>query len=154
MLMKYIEFMVKNNNKDYSLYKRILKFDDSKSTLILPNEYALDDINKYNYLCDDVINDLIKYKYYSSISNIKRALKNGVLEAKFSIMYLTDINKASYYYQRYENTVTNIEDLDKYCSGIQYEYNIISKELKRYEMYGMPMFGEEYLYRPLEYYKY
>ena len=47
--------------------------------------------------------------------------------------------------------ITNLKDLDKYCSGVQYTYDYRTKEFQRHESYGNIIHGK-YIERPLSYY--
>ena len=148
MLFIHAEANVINDNKNYKLYNNDIRFDIlADQSLILSKEYIETEFYNNYYVLYSIFEDMVKHKYYSSISNINRAMKNNTISAVLKLTFIADIQKMSKKYEQYAYTVTNIEDLDKYCSGIQYEYNIISKELKRYEMYGNIV-----IERPLSYY--
>ena len=151
MLLRYAEAMVRHEAKDYELFNRELKLDEYIDTLLIPQKYINREFYNRYYLVHDLFEHMVKLKYYSSISNIKRAVKNGALTAQLSIIFATDISRSERKYIDYYDKITNLKDLDKYCSGVQYTYDYRTKEFQRHELYGNIIHGK-YIERPLSYY--
>ena len=71
--------------------------------------------------------------------------------ALLSISYCTDISRSTRSQGIYFDKVKTLEDLDKYCSAVKFEYNFKTKEIKRYEIYGDIYLGTP-IERPISYY--
>ena len=151
MLMKYIEGYVYNDSKAYSYSDNFVKFDKHKSSLNLPNEYILNDIDMNISYTYNLFRNLINCRLYSSMSNVERAVRVGALFASLNITYCTDISKSDNAQFLYRDKVKTLDDLDRYCSGVRYEYNLQTKEIKRYEIYGDIILGDD-IERPISYY--
>ena len=151
MILTYAEGMVRHEAKDYELFTRDLALYENMNTLLIPQEYIDSEFYHRYYLIHELFEHMVKLKYYSSISNIKRAVKNGTLTAQLSIIFATDISRSERKYIDYYDKITNLKDLDKYCSGVQYTYDYRTKEFQRHELYGNIIHGK-YIERPLSYY--
>ena len=144
MLLKYIEAWVCNSNKHYSFISRDINFDKKQNNIVLPKEYIDNDINKYiGYLYSLYYDELLDRKLYSSISNVKRAVKAGALDAYLSITYCSDINRSDIGYNNLRNTPKSLESVNRYCSAIRYYYIPKTGEISRYEIYGDIVLGDE-----------
>lgn len=148
MIEKYIVAEVQHNKKHYLFQQTFLKFDKNKSSLILQDEYINQDIDDNICYLYSIFDSMIRAGIYSSLDSIKRAIKNDVIKAELNILYITDINKASLLPGYARNQSKSLQDLDKYCSGIQYIYSMKNKSVLRYELYGDPLLGDD-IVRPL-----
>ena len=151
MLMKYIEGYVYNDSKVYSYDNCFLQFDENKYSLNISDEYLENDINNNICYLYSIFDDLVKRRLYSSESNAERAARTGALLALLSISYCTDISRSTRSQGIYFDKVKTLEDLDKYCSAVKFEYNFKTKEIKRYEIYGDIYLGTP-IERPISYY--
>lgn len=152
MLMKYIEASVYNQSKHYNFTNRDVLFDKDILSVILSKEYINNDINdNIAYIYDLFYNELLDRKLYSSLSNVERAIRTGSLEAYLSITYCTDINKSDSEYMIFRDEVHSLKDVEKYCSGVRYYYELRTKEISRYEIYGDIVLGDE-IHREESYY--
>ena len=144
MLLKFIEASVSNSKKHYRFVDRDLSFDKTQNSLVLPREYIEKDIeDNLCYVYSIFYNELLERKLYSSLSNIERAVRNGSLFASFSITYCIDINKSDSWYSSLSQIPITLEDVDRCCSAIRYYYNLRTKEIERYEIYGDIILGDE-----------
>lgn len=152
MLMKYIEASISHKSKSYNFINRDVLFDKDILSVILSKEYINNDINdNIAYIYDLFYNELLDRKLYSSLSNVERAIKTGSLEAYLSITYCTDINKSDSGYMIFRDEVHSLKDVEKYCSGVRYYYELRTKEISRYEIYGDIVLGDE-IHREESYY--
>lgn len=152
MLMKYIEASISHKSKSYNFINRDVLFDKDILSVILSKEYINNDINdNIAYIYDLFYNELLDRKLYSSLSNVERAIKTGSLEAYLSITYCTDINKSDSKYMIFRDVVHSLKDVEKYCSGVRYYYELRTKEISRYEIYGDIVLGDE-IHREESYY--
>ena len=148
MIQKYIVAEVEHNKKNYIFHETFLKFDKNKSSLIIEDSYVEKDMDKYICYLYSVLRNMVNAGLYSSIYSAERAIKNKVRRAQLIIIYMTDIDKASYRYHYINDECKSLEDLDKYCSSIQYVYDLKDKSIKRYEIYGDPILGDD-ICRPI-----
>lgn len=154
MILKYIKATVFNNRKYYEFSTNNVLFDENENSIVLSKEYIENDMIVNSCFVESILYDeLLERKLYSSISNIKRAIKSGILELSLSITYCNDIDKSSRNYYKFINKVTLLKDVDKYCSAVRYYYNLYTKELKRFEIYGDIIIGNQ-IEREESYYKY
>ena len=152
MLMKYIEASISHKSKSYNFINRDILFDKDILSVILSKEYINNDINdNIAYIYDLFYNELLDRKLYSSLSNVERAIRTGSLEACLSITYCTDINKSDSKYMIFRDEVYSLKDVEKYCSGVRYYYDLRTKEISRYEVYGDIVLGDE-IHREESYY--
>lgn len=152
MLMKYIEASISHKSKSYYFINRDVLFDKDILSVILSKEYINNDINdNIAYIYDLFYNELLDRKLYSSLSNVERAIRTGSLEAYLSITYCTDINKSDSKYMIFRDEVHSLKDVEKYCSGVRYYYELRTKEISRYEIYGDIVLGDE-IHREESYY--
>ena len=152
MLMKYIEASISHKSKSYNFINRDILFDKDILSVILSKEYINNDINdNIAYIYDLFYNELLDRKLYSSLSNVERAIRTGSLEACLSITYCTDINKSDNKYMIFRDKVHSLKDVEKYCSGVRYYYDLRTKEISRYEIYGDIVLGDE-IHREESYY--
>ena len=153
MLMKYIEANCFNRSKNYNFTVRDLIFDKSLNSIILSKEYINNDMeHNLSYVYGGIFyNELLDRKLYSSLSNVERAIRTGSLEAYLSITYCTDINKSDSGYMIFRDEVHSLKDVEKYCSGVRYYYELRTKEISRYEVYGDIVLGDE-IHREESYY--
>lgn len=152
MLMKYIEASISHKSKSYNFINRDVLFDKDILSVILSKEYINNDINdNIAYIYDLFYNELLDRKLYSSLSNVERAIKTGSLEAYLSITYCIDINKSDNKYMIFRDAVHSLKDVEKYCSGVRYYYELRTKEISRYEIYGDIVLGDE-IHREESYY--
>lgn len=152
MLMKYIEASISHKSKSYNFINRDVLFDKDILSVILSKEYINNDINdNIAYIYDLFYNELLDRKLYSSLSNVERAIRTGSLEAYLSITYCTDINKSDSGYMIFRDEVHSLKDVEKYCSGVRYYYELRTKEISRYEIYGDIVLGDE-IHREESYY--
>lgn len=152
MLMKYIEASISHKSKSYNFINRDILFDKDIFSVILSKEYINNDINdNIAYIYDLFYNELLDRKLYSSLSNVERAIRTGSLEACLSITYCTDINKSDSKYMIFRDEVYSLKDVEKYCSGVRYYYDLRTKEISRYEVYGDIVLGDE-IHREESYY--
>lgn len=149
MLQKFIVAEVEHNKKRYKFHETYLDYDKDKSSLILDDEYVKNDLEEENicYLYS-VFRNMVTAGIYSSVSSIERAVKNGVVRANLIIIYMTNIDNVGAGYHYKANECKSLEDLDKYCSGIHYMYDLKDKSITRYELYGDPILGDE-ICRPI-----
>ncbi len=148
MLQKFIVAEVEHNKKDYMFHEAFLCYDKNRSSLILEDEYIKRDIDNNICYLYSVLNNMINAGLYSSEYSAKRAVKKGILRAELSIIYMTNIDKVGADYHYKENECKTLEDLDKFCSGVQYVYSMKDKSISRYELYGDPILGDD-INRPL-----
>ena len=149
--MKYIEGYVYNDSKVYSYDNCSLQFDENKYSLNISDEYLENDINMNISYTYNVFRNLINCRLYSSMSNVERAVRTGALFALLNITYCTNISKSDNAQFLYRDKVKTLDDLDRYCSGVRYEYTLQTKEIKRYEIYGDIILGDD-IERPISYY--
>lgn len=143
MILKYIEAIVSNNIKHYDFTNRDIEFDKTKGSIILPKEYVEKDLKEHlNFIYSIFYDELISRKLYSSISNIKRAIKNDVLCASISITYCSDISKSDNMYYVFKNEPKSRNQVARYCTGIDYIYDLKTEKIKRYEVYGDLVLGD------------
>lgn len=144
MILKYIKATVFNTKKHYEFSTNNLLFDEDKNSIILSKEYIENDMNINSCFIESILYDeLLERKLYSSMNNIKRAIKSGVLELSLSITYCNNINKSSRTYYKFIDKVTSLKDVDIYCSAVRYYYNLYTKELRRFEIYGDIIIGNQ-----------
>ena len=144
MLLKFIEASVSNSKKHYRFVDRDLSFDKTQNSLVLPREYIEKDIeDNLCYVYSIFYNELLERKLYSSLSNIERAVRNGSLFASFSITYCIDINKSDSKYYTFFDAARYISDIDLCCSAVRYYYDLKTREINRYEIYGDIVLGDE-----------
>ena len=148
MIQKYIVAEVEHNKKNYIFHETFLKFDKDKSSLIIEDDYVSKDIDRYICYLYSVLRNMANAGLYSSIYSAERAVKNGILRANLVIIYMTDIEKAATRFHYKENECKSLKDLDKYCSAIQYVYDMKDKSIERYEIYGDPLTGDD-ICRPI-----
>lgn len=148
MIQKYIIAEVEHYKKCFILHETFLKFDKTKSSLIIDDDYVKNDMEINICYVYSLLKNMVNAGIYSSIYSAERAIKNKVLRAQLVIVYMTDINKAAYRYHYQRNECKSLEDLDKYCSGIQYVYDMLDKSITRYELYGDPLLGDN-ICRPI-----
>lgn len=148
MLQKYIVAEVEHNKKRYSFHETMLKFDKNKSSLIIDDEYVKKDMDNNICYLYSVFRNMVTAGLYSSIYSAERATKNGTIRSQLVIIYMTDINKASSRFHYKNDECKTLEDLDKYCSAVQYVYDLKDKSITRYEIYGDPILGDD-ICRPL-----
>lgn len=143
MILKYIEAIVSNNVKHYDFTNRDIEFDKTKGSIILPKEYVEKDLKEHlNFIYSIFYDELISRKLYSSISNIKRAIKNDVLNASISITYCSDISKSDNMYYMFRTEPKSLNQVARYCTGIDYVYDLKTEKIKRYEVYGDLVLGD------------
>lgn len=135
MLQKYIVAEVEHNKKRYKFHETYLDYDKNKSSLILEEDYVKDDMEDNICYLYSVLRNMVVAGLYSSEYSAERAVKNGVLRAQLIIIYMTDIDKVGAGYHYKVNECKSLEDLDKYCSGIHYVYDMKDKSIIRYELY-------------------
>ena len=88
-----------------------------------------------------VFRNMVNAGIYSSVKSIERAVHNGVIVATLNIFYISDINKAALNPYSSEDLTNTLYDVDIYCSGIQYTYDLKNKSIIRYELYGDLLLG-------------
>ena len=132
MLMKYIEAYVDYKGNIFT--NKDIEFDQNKYSIILPKEYVEEDIKDHLYFMNHIFNnDLLDSKRYSTYSSINRAIKNKNIEAILKITYCSDISRSCGENYKLNNLSSSLDDVDKFCTGIQYQYNLRTKEISRYE---------------------
>lgn len=144
MLLKYFEGYVQHNKKLYSFLQRDVSFDKTQNSIVLPKEYIEKDIeDNLCHVYSIFYNELLDRKLYSSLSNIERAVRNGSLTANLSITYCSDMNRSDSWYSSLSQIPITLEDVDRCCSAIRYYYDLRTKEIERYEIYGDIILGDE-----------
>ena len=141
MLEKYIVAEVTNKKKDYLFHQTFLEFDKDRSSLILEDDYVKKDIDDNICYLYDTLNNMVKAGIYSSLSSAKRAIKNNVLEARLNIIYITNLEKINRAHINIYET-KSLQEVDKYCSAVQYEYSLNNDSVIRYEIYGHAILGD------------
>lgn len=149
MLEKYIIAEVEHNKKGYSFHETYLSFDKEKSSIALEDNYVKKDIDDNICYLYSVFESMIKAGVYSSMSSIYRAIRNGILRAELLIIYISDLDKVSvtngWYIMKDSNS---LEEMLKYSSSVQYVYSMKDKSIRRYEIYGDPILGDD-ICRPI-----
>lgn len=152
MLLKYTEVCVKHNSKNYEFKNNHLEFDQFNDNIIFPADHIINDIKNHICYAYDIFTNMVNSKLYSSIGNIERAIRTDALSCYISIIYCNDIDKCDNKYSWiYSKKIKTLNDVNKYCSGIKYEYDLKTKEIKRYEIYGDIILGD-YIERDESYY--
>lgn len=155
MILKYIEASVSNNKKHYDFIKVDIEFDKTKNSIILPKEYIEEDIKNHLKFIDCLYYDeLINRKLYSSINSIKRAIKNNCIQVDLSIAYCSDISKSDIMYLSFANEVRSLNHVARYCTAVEYNYNLNTDKITRYEVYGDLVLGDRFEREELYYDKY
>ena len=148
MIEKYIVAEVEHTKKHFMFHETFLRFDKTKISLVLEDEYVKHDIDNNMCYLYSVLENMVRAGIYSSFSSIKRAIKNNVIKADLNIIYITDISKAALPPNYSRSQSKTLEDLDKHCSGIQYVYSMNNESISRYELYGDPILGDN-ICRPI-----
>lgn len=156
MLMKYIEATVTHKSKDYKFTANHLEFDTHskyKNSIILPEDFIKNDIySEVGSKIYVIFRNMVNSKIYSSMSNVLRAVRNGTLEAILNITYCTDINRCdtvygnttaeSWWYCTHNNVIKDDASIEKYCSGVSYEYKLGVNEIRQYLVFGDLYLGD------------
>lgn len=149
MLQKYIVAEICNFKKDYKFRETNLQFDKNISSLLLTDDYVQKDIDHNTCFMYSVFESMIKSGIYSSISSILRAIKNGVLTADLIIVYTANLNHLyitdGWYMMKDSNS---LKSMLKYMTSVQYSYSFKTKEIRRFELYGDPILGDD-IERPI-----
>lgn len=143
MIEKYIVAEAENIKKGYLFQKTFLSFDKDVSSLIIPDEYVSKDIDSNICYLNSLLDEIVNAGVYSSLSSLKRSIKRGSIRAELNIIYICDINKSKLSPSEYRDKVNSLDDLDIYCSGIQYIYSMKDNNILRYELYGDPLLGDD-----------